>query len=108
MPVAFEGAWVLAALVQPNHIVSLCSGTSLACRRRVTSIPFGMVLFLKQFLVNGLLEWVSNCARTFITFVKNAERPPQYNKNWPSTMAKKSEFDVWKCLSATPAKRGIF
>ena len=37
IPVAFETAWVLAALAQANHRVHLCSGLSLLCRRRASS-----------------------------------------------------------------------
>ena len=43
IPVAFEAAWVLAALVPPNQIVSLCSGASLACRLHASSIPLGII-----------------------------------------------------------------
>ncbi len=39
---AFEVAWVLAALSQPNHIVPLCSGASFACRLHASSIPLGI------------------------------------------------------------------
>ena len=42
IPVAFEVAWLLAALSQPNHIVPLCSGASLACRLHASSIPLGI------------------------------------------------------------------
>ncbi len=40
IPVAFEVAWVLASLSQPNHIVFLCSGVSLAWRWRASSSVF--------------------------------------------------------------------
>ena len=42
IPIAFEAAWVLAALVQPNQRASLCSETLLACRRLASSIPLGI------------------------------------------------------------------
>ncbi len=41
-PVAFDAAWVLVALVLPNHRVHRCSGASVACHRRATSIPLGI------------------------------------------------------------------
>ena len=41
--VAFEAAWVLAALVQPNRILSLCSGASLVCCLHAFSIPLGII-----------------------------------------------------------------
>ena len=40
IPVLFEGA--LASLAQPNHIVHLCSGASLAWRLHASSIPLGI------------------------------------------------------------------
>ena len=42
IPVAFETAWVLAALAQANHIVSLCSGPSLVCRLHAFSSALGI------------------------------------------------------------------
>ena len=42
VPFAFETAWVLVAFVLPNHRVSLCSGSSLAFRRRASSITLGI------------------------------------------------------------------
>ena len=45
IPVAFEVAWLLAALSQPNHIVPLCSGASFACRLHASSIPLGIYCF---------------------------------------------------------------
>ena len=41
-PVAFEVAWVLASLAQPNHIACLCSGVSFSCRLHESSIPLGI------------------------------------------------------------------
>ncbi len=43
IPLAFEGAWVLATRVQPNHIVHLSSGASLSYCRRATSSVLGRV-----------------------------------------------------------------
>ena len=45
IPVAFEAAWVLARLLQPNHIVNLCSGASLACRLHASSSLLGILQF---------------------------------------------------------------
>ena len=45
IPVAFETAWVLAALAQPNHRVHLCSGPSLVCRLLVSSSVLDIVIF---------------------------------------------------------------
>ncbi len=45
IPVAFETAWVLAALAQANLIADLCSGTSLVCRRHVSSSVLGIGAF---------------------------------------------------------------
>ena len=42
IPVAFDLVWVLASLVQPNHIVNLCSGVSLICRLRASSSVLGI------------------------------------------------------------------
>ena len=42
IPVAFEAAWVLATLVQPNNRVDLCSGASLACRLDASSSVLGI------------------------------------------------------------------
>ena len=39
---------VLARLVQPNDIVSLCSGASLACRRRASSITLLYSILLNK------------------------------------------------------------
>ena len=48
-PVPFELVWILAALVQLNHSVHLCSrvssGASLICRRRVTSSVLGIAFY---------------------------------------------------------------
>ena len=41
----FEAAWVLAALVQPNHIVPLCSRISLTCRLHARSNVLGIRKF---------------------------------------------------------------
>ena len=42
IPVAFEAAWMLAALIQANHIAHLCSGPSLVCRRPTSSSVLGI------------------------------------------------------------------
>ena len=42
IPITFELTWVLATLVQPNHIIHLCSGASLAFRRHATSSVLGI------------------------------------------------------------------
>ena len=42
IPLAFEAAWVLATLVQPNQIVSLYSGASFAWGLHASSIPLGI------------------------------------------------------------------
>ena len=46
--VAFDVAWVLATLVQPNQMVSLSSGASLAYRLHASSILLGILYFGKK------------------------------------------------------------
>ena len=53
IPVAFEAARVLATLVQPNHIVHLCSGTSLTFRLHTSSILLGILLLFQD--INNVL-----------------------------------------------------
>ena len=54
IPVAFETAWVLAALVQAHHRISLCSGASLLCRRRASSSFLG-IFSVSHFFYGSLL-----------------------------------------------------
>ncbi len=42
IPVAFEAAWVLASLIQANHIAHLCSRPSLVCRLHASSSVLGI------------------------------------------------------------------
>ena len=56
-PLSIDALSVIA-LVQPNHIVHLYSGDSLACRRRASSIILGITLQKTDPLI-GFLERIS-------------------------------------------------
>ena len=49
--VAFEAAWVLARFSAANHRVHLCSGASLTCRRRPTSITLDNTPPIKHLII---------------------------------------------------------
>ena len=81
LPVAFEVAWLLAALSQPNHIVPLCSGASFACRLHASSIPLGICDWLEreqptptQFQRRGVYREFSSCFQSFSAAISDSRR----------------------------------